>query len=184
MVNVKSFCKELYRLLRKSLKDNFSNITYKIINIEQDETDNYLVTIQVIGKNLPFNATPESILAQDHLTEKFSQKDVRTLTYLGFSNQNLPKYKVLAKRYLKKEKKIMFALHKREGEEFIAKTADQISNDSEILDSLPQKDAHMIGYTAATEHAQSESLQKELAGTSQKHSAQLAKENYTKRNSE
>lgn len=48
---------------------------------------------------------------------------------------------------------MIFALHKKGEKKPVVKTADQISIDEEILDSLSKKDVHMVGYITATEQA-------------------------------
>ncbi|QLH42298.1 MAG: hypothetical protein HWD59_05950 [Coxiellaceae bacterium] len=87
-------------------------ILYRVADIET-EGDEHTCVIQVIGKGLTFKIKPEKLLANDERIDYFSQKDIRTLTYLGYLNINSPKYKVLAKKHSEKLNKMVFAVHKR-----------------------------------------------------------------------
>jgi len=112
--------------------------------------------IQVVGKSTTFKMQPEKILADDTMTNQFSPCDVRTLTYLGYLGINSPKYKILAKKLSEDNDKMIFAVHEKGSNKVETKTADQITADTEILKSLDQQDAHMVGYTVATEQTLSE----------------------------
>jgi len=91
---------------------------------------------------------PEEILADDELTNSFSQHDIRTLTYLGYLGINSPKYKILAKRLSEKDSNLVFAIKERGKKGVIVKSAEEVSSDKDMLEKLDQKDAHEIGYTA------------------------------------
>jgi hypothetical protein len=111
----------------------------------------YIVTVQLTNKSQVFKMKPEEILADDSLTDCFSQRDVRTRTYLGYLGINSLKYKILAKRLSEKDNRFVFTIKERSTDQPIVKTADELSKEEEIISSLNQKDAHMIGYTSASE---------------------------------
>lgn len=136
---------------------------YRIIEILQDSDDDYIVKVQVINKSMTFNIKPEEILAEDEIVNRFSPCDIRTLTYLGYLGINSPKYKILAKRLSENDQKLVFALKKKGNTKLVTKTADEIIKEKDILDNLNAKDAHIIGYTLATETAKAEKKQKEEA---------------------
>ena len=128
-----------------------SSPSYRVANIEKDTQDQYLATIQVIGKNITFTAKPEDVLADDTMTDRFSPRDVRTLTYLGYLGINSPKYQILAKRLSEDTDKMLFAVKKKGSAEIAVKTAAEISTNQELLKSLNQEDAHMVGHRTAME---------------------------------
>ena len=95
------------------------------------------------------------------MTDLFSPRDVRTLTYLGYLDINSPKYRILAKRLSENDNRMVFAIQKKGEKIPKIKTASEISQDKEILKHIDQHDAHMIGYTAASETMLDEQLAKE-----------------------
>lgn len=126
-------------------------INYRVVSVEKNESDEYEVTIQIIGKNLTFRRKPEELLAEDGIIEKFSHSDIRMLTYIGYLNVQSPQYKILSKKYSGHLNKMIFALHKKGEKTFHAKTASEIAVDEEILQDLEPKEAYLIGYMAASE---------------------------------
>jgi hypothetical protein len=133
---------------------------YRVISVSLDENESYIATVQLVGKGQIFIVKPEEILSDDEMTCSFSQKDIRMLTYLGYLTVNSPKYKILAQRLSEQDNKVLFAVLKRGEKVPTIKTAVEISSNSEIIESLDQKDAHMIGYTVGTELMQREEMQK------------------------
>lgn len=142
--------KKTRKLLQESRKHDAHSC--RVIAIEQDKHDNYIATVQLINKSHIFKMRPEEILADDKLTDCFSQRDIRTLTYLGYLEINSPKYKILAQRLSEKDNRLIFAIKEKGKDKPIIKTAAELSSDENILKSLDQKDAHMIGYTFANEN--------------------------------
>ncbi len=134
---------------------------YRVVSIEKDKYNDYEVMVQIIGKYTTFRMKPEEILADDKMTDLFSPRDVRTLTYLGYLGVNSPKYRILAKRLSEKDNRMIFALQKKGEKSLEVKTANEISRDKEILKQIDQEDAHMIGYTAGGEAMLEEKLTKE-----------------------
>lgn len=133
---------------------------YRIVEIFQDEEEDYFVLVQVINKNSTFKSKPEELLANDLLVDQFSPRDVRSLTYLGYLGINSPKYKILAKRLSENDDKLIFALKKKGERSLIVKTAEEIMQEKDILDCLHAKDANIIGYAFASESLNKEALQK------------------------
>ena len=162
MSPVKSFFKGLlrcYQSVHRSISEVSKQPLYRIVSIDQDETENYIATIQVTNKSHTFKMKPEEILADDHMTDAFSPRDIRTLTYLGYLGINAPKYKVLAKRLSDNDAKLVFALQVRGQKKPVIRTADEISTDEDLIAGLDQKDAHLIGYTSASEREALEKAQ-------------------------
>lgn len=145
----------------KSAKEDKFQPIYRVAELEQDKEGDYVAIIQLISKNQIFKAKPEDILADDELTDLFSPRDVRTLTYLGYLGINSPKYKILAQRLSEKDNSLVFAVKEKGKKEPVLKKASEIANDEAFLSSLDQKDAHTVGYTAAHEHASKEEQQKQ-----------------------
>jgi hypothetical protein len=156
------FCKLSadYKSISTLVKKNLPEHPYRVLSIEQDESHNYIAVIQISNKNEIFRMQPEEILASDKLTDSFSQRDIRTLTYLGYLGINSPKYKILAKRLSENDTKLIFAIQERGKKSAIIKSASEISSDEKIITGLHQKDAQMIGYAMATEQIIEEKKQK------------------------
>lgn len=155
-------------------KDGYYKPVYRVASIEQDETGEYYIVIQMIGKSTTYKTKPEKLLGDDELVDLFSPRDIRNLTYLGYLGINGPKYKILAKRLLKDKDQTIFAVIKKGEKKYKTVTASEISTNEEILQGLTQKDAHMIGFTSATEHftaekQQKEKLLKQLKNDAEKH---------------
>lgn len=125
--------------------------SYRVASIEKNQHGDFEIVIQLIGKAITFRMKPEKILADDNMTDQFSPRDVRTLTYLGYLDINSPKYRILAQRLSEHDNRVRFAIHKKGDKKPQIKTASEISQDKEILKSIDQQDAHMIGYTVASE---------------------------------
>lgn len=133
---------------------------YRILSIEKDEDGQFMAEIQVVNKKQVFRIKPETVLADDTLTDGFHPRDIRTLTYLGYLGINGPKYKILAQRLCESDEKLEFALGKRGSRDTIVKKADEISDDHDLLNNLDQQDAHRVGYVRASEDASKEAAQK------------------------
>lgn len=156
------FLKRVFRLWRyaSQLTGSYTP-TYRIVNIEQDEDDNYTVTIQLIGKNVVQTMAPEQLLADDKMVNQFSPTDIRALTYLGYLDMNAPQYKILAKQLSQNHDQTLFALKKRGEKQPDVLTADEISKNEDLIHGLSQKEAHMIGMTTANEQSVIEEKQKQ-----------------------
>jgi len=135
---------------RKILNKILHYPAYKVISLDQDKSGNYSVTVQITRKGLCFKTTPERILSRDSMTDKFSPRDIRTLTYLGYLEINSPKYKILAKN-LAKNDELVLILHKKNENQLEIKKASEVTKDKEIIKQLNSIDAHFIGYAQAIE---------------------------------
>jgi hypothetical protein len=153
----------------KSVKSFFSNANnkttftpvYRIAGVLKDKHENYLVQVQLINRNLLFKMKPEEILAEDNLVDQFSPRDIRTLTYLGYLGINSPNYKILAKKLSENDDELSFFLMNKSDKKVIIKTASEILNEKDIIKNLDPEDAHIVGYTVASESVLEEKLQKE-----------------------
>ena len=148
--------KNFFTLLKQAItedRDQTRCYACRIVEIEQDKHENYIASIQLTNKSQIIKMKPEEVLADDELTNCFSPIDVRALTYLGYLGMNSPKYKILAQRLSETDNRFVFAIKQKGSNKPITKTADEISSDAELLASLDQKDAHMVGYTTASERA-------------------------------
>lgn len=134
--------------------------SYRVVEILQDDDDEYVAVIQLISRSLVFKIKPEEILSKDKFVDCFSPKDIRTLTYLGYLGINSPKYKVLAKHLSDENDNLLFALKKKGKKKVVIKTADQIAKEQDILGSMDAHDAQLVGYTLASENVRKEQEQK------------------------
>lgn len=161
LVNPLNYLKNIFRSFKAI---NIESVSYRpslrIIEVEKNSYNNFIVKVQLIHKCTVLKMKPEEILADDDLTEQFSPTDIRTLTYLGYLCVNSPKYTILAKRLSNNTDQMLFAIQKKGMKKPIIKTAPEISSDEDILTQLNQRDAHMIGFTTATEQSILEAQQK------------------------
>jgi hypothetical protein len=137
-----------------------SKPAYRLIAIDKNKNNDYEATVQVINKNAIFKMNPDEILANNKITDLFSSRDIRTLTYLGYLSLNNPKYKILAKRLSETNDKMLFAMHKKNNTKIEIRTADEIAQNKDIIRNLTQEDAHMVGYIAGIENVTQEKAQK------------------------
>jgi len=137
-----------------------SNHRYRILSVEKNDKEEFIADIQLVNKSQHFRMKPEDILSNDAMVDKFSQRDIRTLTYLGYLGINTPKYKILAKRLSMNDKTLVFAIQQRGSKGALILTSQEISSNKAVLEGLDQKDAHMVGYTSAQEMAQTEDFMK------------------------
>ena len=149
---IKRVIKNLGSLMEKSSKTPI----YRVVEIERSHDNSYCIIIQKRYSSQTLKLKPETILSDDALTDSFSPRDIRTLTYLGYLGIHAPQYKILAKNLNKKDKKLHFELQQKGKKKTIVKTAEEIAKDKSILNKLSQKDAHEIGFVAATQHTDSE----------------------------
>lgn len=162
MLKITSPCFSFFEKILKNFnyKNNYS-FEYRIISINQDNEGNYVAEIQVVNKGHIFKMSPEEILANDEMTDRFSQRDIRTLTYLGYLGINAPKYAILAQRLSATDNKLIFAIKERGQKKALIRTVEQITSDTKSIAEFDQKDAHLIGYTAAVNSFYLEKKQKE-----------------------
>ena len=162
ITNIKQWIVAL-KNLTQSAKGNGDSFTpiYRVASIDRDEAGEYSVVIQMVGKAVAYTVKPETLLADDKMVDLFSPRDIRNLTYLGYLGMNAPKYKILAQQLSENCDQMIFALHKKGDKKHSVVTAQEISSDEEILKNLSQKEAHMIGFAAATEQMTDEKKQKE-----------------------
>lgn len=162
----KKFLKYLFLSVKKWAKVLRNNNTtykpsYRIVKIEETADGAHVVIIQLIGKSLLLKEKPEKILIDDKFVNSFSPVDVRTLTYLGYLGINGPKYKILAKHLSEKSDQTLFAVQKKGDKSYKISTANEISNNDELIQGLSQKEAHMVGLTTASEQRETDEKQKE-----------------------
>ena len=155
-----SSIKRFFKLITRIAKGAPVGPSYRVISVEENEEGHYEATVQLVGKGLAYRMKPEEILADDKLTDQFSSRDIRTLTYLGYLGINSPKYRILAQR-LAEDDRMIFMLHKKGSKGIEMKTADDLSKDAEILRQMHQKDAHMVGFITANEQSAAEKQMKE-----------------------
>lgn len=166
MTKLVSFIKQWVDTLKRVIKSTQNGAAsyspvYRVVSIELNKTGEYIVVIQIIGKAVTYCIKPETLLADDAMVDLFSPRDIRNLTYLGYLGINAPKYKILAQQLSDEKDQTIFALRKTGDKKHSVVTAQEISSNEEILKGLSQKEAHMIGFAAATEQMIIEKRQKE-----------------------
>lgn len=144
-----------YQLQQQTKQD-----AYRIVDQETENGETRL-TIQVIGKSITFKAKPEELAADDQIMERFSRKDVRTITFYACHAEKRPRARIVFQEFREKLNKMIFGIRKPHSETIIEKTAAQISLDKNLLNQMSQEEAHLIGYTTATEQMVLEKAQLE-----------------------
>lgn len=135
-----------YQAMQKIQQD-----AYRIVDKQIDSRGNCKLVIQVIGKSITFKAAPEDLAADDQMLERFSRKDVRTITYYACQEIKKPQARIIFKEFCEKLNRIIFGIKQRNQESIIQKSAGEISLDKNLLNNLTQEEAHLVGYTTATE---------------------------------
>lgn len=130
-----------------------SSNLYRIMQIKQTSSGQYLLIIKSIKSFIYFERTPQFILANDKMLEGFSKGDVRTITYLACEQSKRPKYKVIMQEFCNQLNRILFKLKRQDDNEIICKTAGQISLDKHLINNLSQEDACSIGFVAGYEQS-------------------------------
>jgi hypothetical protein len=157
--NITRKLKHIIKQIQKTNKKDIYKPLYRLAEI-REENDEYIVVIKMIKRNIAFETKPEDILANDFLVDRFSPRDIRTLTYLGYLGVNGPKHKILAQR-LSQNEKTTFVLKKKGEKKVILKTADKIIQETNIILGMSSQDAKTIGYAVAAEAAAEEKKQKQ-----------------------
>lgn len=147
MKKIKLFVKNIFRILRHTQRAPL----YRVMQIEQDESGEHCVIIQIIGKSTTFIAKPEALLLDDAMVNLFSPTDIRNLTYLGYLGMNAPKYKILAQKLSEEQDQTLFAVLKKGEKNHRVITASELSGNAEMLSGLTQQEAHRVGFIAGIE---------------------------------
>lgn len=150
----------LLNLYRENKSINSFTPEYRVLSIEKDDADTFYAHIQIINKNVTYKMTPEEILSNDSLVDKFSPRDIRTLTYVGSLYIHSPKYKILAQRLSQTNGGTEFSIRKKGDKKIINKTADQLQNNKDIIENMTAFDANIVGYTTALESFYNDDLKK------------------------
>ena len=153
--------KEFFADIKKDIQQEKFIPSYRVVEIRENELNEYTVVVQVINKSFYFYSKPEELLADDKIVDQFSPRDIRALTYLGYLGVHGPKYTILAKKLAEGSDRFVFALKRRGEKNIITKTAEQILNEKEIIKYMDPEDAKTIGYTVAAEDILEEKKQKE-----------------------
>ncbi len=134
---------------------------FRIVDIKHKKSGEWIIQVQVIGKASYFTCTPHEIVTNDQLLEGFSKKDIRTITYYASQECKKQNYKILIQEFCEKLNKVVFKIGMRGQAEPIEKTAEQISLDKDLINKLDSEDAHLVGYTTASEMLSKEKMEME-----------------------
>lgn len=164
-----SFSEYFISLLKKYQelhKKVYRQESFRIVEIISNQDEECIFKIQLIGKNVLFEFSPQEIAGNDQMLEGFSKKDIRTITYHATKEIEKPQYKILSQEFQEETNKTIFKIRKHGSTTSIEKTANQLSLSKELLNQLTQEEAHMVGYVTASEKvanekAEIEALQKE-----------------------
>lgn len=151
-----SLMKQYHELQMKAQQQD----VYRIVHINE-KGGKCILDVQIVGKNIVFKASPEELAGDDKMMNCFSRQDVRTITFFACQEIKKPKYSLLLKEFCGKLNKMIFSLGSRDKAEKIYRTAEEISSDEELLNSLSQKEAHLVGFMTATEKAAQDQEEKQ-----------------------
>ncbi len=146
--------------LKSSMTQEVYRPRLRVIEISKTELNEFIAIIQIINKNVAFDVYPEEILEDDSFVDMFSPRDVRTLTYLGYMGINSPKYTILAKHLSQENNKIIFSIRKKGDKKIILKSALDLMDEKDIIQSMCPVDSREVGYLAATENSAEDFKQK------------------------
>lgn len=135
----------------KQAQEELKSDAYRIVDQTIDKKGQHQLIIQIVGKSVTFKSTPQKILADDNIVEHFSRKDIRTITYLACQDLEKPKHRIILQEFCQKLNRLVFGVKNPKKDEVLRKMPSEISKDKELLKSLSQEDAHLVGYATATE---------------------------------
>lgn len=127
---------------------------YRIIEIKDLPNNQYKLIIQIIGKSSIIECSPDEIAGVDTIIEGFSKADVRTITYLTCTQNNKPRFKIIAQEFCEYSNGMLFRLKDLITNTIIIKTANQIIMDKNIINYLNNEDINSISYIAGYECSQ------------------------------
>lgn len=131
---------------------NQQNI-YRIVVVKKCTPEQIKLIVQIIGKSIAVEFTPQEVVANDQLLQGFSKTDIRTITWLACQQVSKPKYKIVMQEFCDGLKEILFKLKKRDSEEVVCKTAGQITLDKNLIKNLSQENVCCISYAAGYEQS-------------------------------
>jgi hypothetical protein len=144
-------------LLRKySEQHNYQSDIYRIAEVKQLPSGENKIVIQVIGKSVFIECTPQELVVDDRMLEGFSKKNIRAITYFACEQVRKPKYKIVVQEFCEKLNKILFKLKIQNNDDAIKKSASQILLDKNLMDGLSREDIKSVSYIAGYEHSQNE----------------------------
>lgn len=153
-----SYMKTLIEVYIELRAKQMHGVTCRMLDHSKNEKGICELLVQMIGKNIEFKTTPEAILADDAFTDCFSQRDIRTITYLAHGNIKRPQYEILGQKFVRGLNKFFFRLRDNKTGTELDKSAEEISGNVNLLGSLDSQDAHKIGYVTANEQAKNERI--------------------------
>lgn len=143
----------------QNLQQQSQQDAYRIVNQETNDKGHMRLVVQIVGKSITFKASPEELAADDQILERFSRKDVRTITYYACKEIKKPKARIIFQEFREKLNKMIFGIYHRDSQNVEERTSDQISLDKDLLNEMSQEEAHLVGYTTASEQILSEKEQ-------------------------
>lgn len=152
ILSLPSYFQALMHSIKELSKINVQEDAYRIVDISKDQSGQVILTIQLIGKTTIFKTTPEKIVQDEFVINRFSRADVCTVTYLICQQEAKPKLKIHMQEFCTRINRMIFSILKKRGGDIEKKTASELSENKHLLNSLSQEDAHLVGYTIATEH--------------------------------
>jgi hypothetical protein len=143
-------------LLKKYSEQSYlQNDIYRIAELKKSTHSDPLVLVQVIGKSVFLECTPQEILVDDKMLEGFSKKDIRAITYFACEEMRRPKFKIEVQEFCGRINRMIFRIKSKDDKE-VSKSASQILLDKEMVESLSKKDLTSVSYMAGYECSQNE----------------------------
>lgn len=127
--------------------------TFRIIDVKHAQFSKCKLLMQVIGKSITFECTPKEILSDDTFLESFSKKDIKTITYIANLKNQKPEYKIISQEFCEKFNRMLFKIKNQESNEWILKSAAEISLDKTLINRFSCEDIQAISYIAGCEHS-------------------------------
>ena len=144
--------KRFFLFHKKLIREGTFKPVYRIVEILQNQQDSYFIRIQLINKNVIFDVDPIEVLAHDEMVDKFSPRDIRTITYIAYLGLNTPKYKIVSQRII--DIQSSFTIKEICSSKIIVKSVQEILHDPEIFSKLSPKDMQLLAYSSAMQKIQ------------------------------
>ena len=129
---------------------------YRIAEVKHGESSEIKFVIQVIGKSIFIEHTPQEIVLDDAFMDGFSKRDIRTITFYAYQALTKPKYKIVLQNLSAKLNRVLFKLKLNGTETAIEKTAGEITMDKDLINGLSQEDVSSVSFVAGCEHGASD----------------------------
>lgn len=138
------------RLQFKNLCLEIKNVApYRITDIISNNGKHSLI-VQITGTGKTISYFPFEISLDEEFLKGFAIQDIKNILYLDYKEKSKPQFKIISHKFSARE--TLFCIQADSG---VIKelSAEEISNDKEMLGSLSSLDAYRIGFLNGSENS-------------------------------